>query len=104
MSKFDKVLMQTAENFATLSSCKRKQVGAVLVSEDYRILCCGYNGTISKHDNCCETEIRQNSIKCLRFVGGCVKKPFNKFRKLSSKPLHNSLQIFRQNRCKSLAV
>lgn len=53
--KIDDIMMMTAENFSKLSHCKRKQVGAVL-SKDDRIIACGYNGTISGMDNCCEDE------------------------------------------------
>ena len=46
-------MMQTASAFASLSYCKRKQVGSVLAN-DGRIVACGYNGTIPGANNCCE--------------------------------------------------
>jgi dCMP deaminase len=50
--------MQIAFMIAEFSSCKRRKVGSVLVSsQDYRILCCGYNGTISGSDNDCEEQV-----------------------------------------------
>lgn len=55
MTKYDKVLMNTATVWAELSSCKRKKVGAAL-SKDNRILNVAYNGTISGQDNACEIE------------------------------------------------
>ena len=54
--KIDKVMMETARNFSSLSYCKRKQVGAVL-SLNNRIIAVGYNGTIKGTANCCEDEI-----------------------------------------------
>jgi dCMP deaminase len=54
MKKIDFVMMQTAHNFASLSYAKRKKVGAVL-SNNGRIVACGYNGTIAGVDNECET-------------------------------------------------
>lgn len=53
--KIDKVMMETARNFSSLSHCKRKQVGAVLVKDD-RIVACAYNGTIPGTSNCCEDD------------------------------------------------
>jgi dCMP deaminase len=53
MSKYHKPLMDTAYVWAKMSSCVRRQVGAVL-SKDSRILATGYNGTIKGTDNCCE--------------------------------------------------
>jgi len=54
MNKFDNVMMKTAELWANQSYCKRKKVGAVLASQDGRILATGYNGTISGSPNVCE--------------------------------------------------
>jgi dCMP deaminase len=51
----DRVLMNTAEQFASLSNCARLKVGAV-VAKDGRILSSGFNGTPTGVDNCCETE------------------------------------------------
>jgi len=53
MSKINSVMMRTAHNFASLSSANRKKVGAVL-SNNGRIVACGYNGTIPGADNKCE--------------------------------------------------
>ncbi len=44
-----------AKEWATLSHCKRKKVGALIV-KDKMIISDGYNGTPSKFDNCCEDE------------------------------------------------
>lgn len=46
--------MKTAENYATLSTAKRAQVGCVLV-KDHRIISIGYNGMPSGWTNDCET-------------------------------------------------
>lgn len=55
-SKWDYAHMETARNYAKLSSAKRAQVGAVIV-KDNRIISIGYNGMPSGWDNCCETDI-----------------------------------------------
>ncbi len=44
-----------ATEWAKLSHCKRKQVGALIV-KDRMIISDGYNGTPSGFDNCCENE------------------------------------------------
>jgi len=53
--KSDRIMMRTARMWAEESSCKRRQVGAVL-AKDGRILVNGYNGTITGTDNNCEVE------------------------------------------------
>lgn len=44
-----------ASEWAKLSYCKRKQVGALIV-KDRMIISDGYNGTPSGAENCCEDE------------------------------------------------
>lgn len=44
-----------AMEWAKLSHCKRKQVGALIV-KDSMIISDGYNGTPTGFDNCCEDE------------------------------------------------
>jgi dCMP deaminase len=48
--------MKSAFNYTELSHCKRRKVGALLVSPDNRPLLSGYNGTSPGRDNCCEHE------------------------------------------------
>ncbi len=52
-SKFDIAYLKMAQEWAKLSYCKRKQVGALIV-KDRMIISDGYNGTPSGFDNCCE--------------------------------------------------
>lgn len=53
MNKFDKAYLKMAQEWAKLSYCKRKQVGALIV-KDRMIISDGYNGTPSGFENCCE--------------------------------------------------
>lgn len=53
MNKFDKAYLKMAQEWAKLSYCKRKQVGALIV-KDRMIISDGYNGTTSGFENCCE--------------------------------------------------
>lgn len=53
MSKWNDAYMDTAERFASLSTAKRLQVGAIVV-KDNRIISIGYNGMPSGWTNDCE--------------------------------------------------
>lgn len=53
-SKFNIAHMSAAAIYGSLSHCKRRQVGALLVSPDNRPLLSGYNGTSPGRENCCE--------------------------------------------------
>jgi len=44
-----------AQEWAKLSHCSRKQVGAIIVKDEV-IISDGYNGTPTGFDNCCENE------------------------------------------------
>lgn len=54
-SKFDIAYLRMAMEWAKLSYCRRKQVGALIV-KDRMIISDGYNGTPSGFDNVCEDE------------------------------------------------
>jgi len=51
--RYDKAYLKMALEWAKLSHCKRKQVGALIV-KNRMIISDGYNGTPSGFDNCCE--------------------------------------------------
>ncbi|GGD82142.1 deoxycytidylate deaminase [Planktosalinus lacus] len=53
--KYDIAYMRMASEWAKLSHCKRKQVGALIV-KDKMIISDGYNGTPSGFENFCEDE------------------------------------------------
>ncbi|MFY0604527.1 MAG: dCMP deaminase family protein [Flavobacteriaceae bacterium] len=53
--KYDTAYLRMAKEWAKLSHCKRKQVGALIV-KDRMIISDGFNGTPSGFDNCCEDE------------------------------------------------
>nr|WP_263008877.1 dCMP deaminase family protein [Chryseobacterium suipulveris] len=55
ITKFDIAYLKMAEEWAKLSYCKRKKVGALIV-KDRMIISDGYNGTPSGFENCCEDE------------------------------------------------
>jgi len=51
--KYDRYFLNRCFEAASMSYCKRLQVGAVAV-RDNRTILDGWNGTISGQDNCCE--------------------------------------------------
>ncbi len=53
--KYDRAYLRMALEWAQLSHCKRKKVGALIV-KDRMIISDGYNGTPTGFDNCCEDE------------------------------------------------
>ena len=53
--RYDKAYLKMAREWAKLSHCNRKQVGALIV-KDSMIISDGYNGTPTGFDNCCEDE------------------------------------------------
>ena len=53
--KYDKAYLRMAKEWAKLSYCQRKQVGAIIV-KDRMIISDGYNGTPTGFENFCEDE------------------------------------------------
>ena len=53
--KYDRAYLKMALEWAKLSHCKRKQVGALIV-RDNMIISDGYNGTPSGYTNSCEDD------------------------------------------------
>lgn len=53
--KYDKAYLRMAQEWAKLSHCDRKKVGAIIVKNNM-IISDGYNGTPSGYKNCCEDE------------------------------------------------
>ena len=47
--------MQVAKIYAKLSTCKKRQVGCIIIKND-NIIAIGYNGTPAGEDNCCEDD------------------------------------------------
>ena len=55
LNRYDKAYLKIAREWSSLSYCKRRQVGAIIV-KNRMIISDGYNGTPSGFDNCCEDE------------------------------------------------
>ena len=54
--RYDSAYLRMALEWAKLSHCARKQVGALIV-RDNMIISDGYNGTPTGFNNCCENEL-----------------------------------------------
>lgn len=65
---WDEYFMEIATLVSKRSTCDRLNVGAVLVSEDNRILATGYNGSISGHDHCNDTGHLMYENGCKRTI------------------------------------
>ncbi|MFM7595442.1 MAG: deoxycytidylate deaminase [Flavobacteriales bacterium] len=52
-ARYDRAYLRLAQNWAMLSHCTRKKVGAIIV-KDRMIISDGYNGTPSGFSNACE--------------------------------------------------
>lgn len=62
---FESIYMSFALSLEKRSTCDRKQVGCVVVSEDYQhVLGIGYNGNIPGGDNCCENPTEASNCGC----------------------------------------
>jgi dCMP deaminase len=53
--RYDKAYLRMAHEWAKLSHCTRKKVGAIIVKNGI-IISDGFNGTPSGFDNCCENK------------------------------------------------
>ena len=53
--KYDKAYLRMASEWARLSYCERRQVGAIIV-KDRMIISDGYNGPPTGHENICEAD------------------------------------------------
>ena len=52
-ARYDRAYLRMATEWAKLSHCKRRQVGAIIVKNNI-IIADGFNGTPSGFENCCE--------------------------------------------------
>ena len=55
VTKYDTAYLRIAKEWAKLSYCSRKKVGAIIV-KDRMIISDGYNGTPTGFENCCEDD------------------------------------------------
>lgn len=73
---WDKTFLEIAELFAEHSTCRKRQVGAVLV-KNRRIISCGYNGTPSGMPHCDSFFHTEEDCKCLGGSGHSLHHEFS---------------------------
>ena len=71
--KYDKAYLKMAAEWAKLSYCERKQVGALIV-KNRMIISDGYNGTPSGFENVCETDSGQTKWYVLHAEANAILK------------------------------
>ena len=71
--KYIEAHMKTAEVYASLSTAKRLQVGAIVV-KDNRVISIGYNGLPSGWDNVCEDENNKTKPEVLHAETNAIAK------------------------------
>lgn len=71
--RYDRAYMRMAEEWAKLSHCQRKQVGAIIV-KNRMIISDGYNGTPIGFENCCEDEQGQTKWYVLHAEANAILK------------------------------
>jgi len=69
--EFNKIFMEVAEKMAKMSTCLRRQTGAVLV-KDNRIISTGYNGAPSKYPHCKECLRIKKNIESGKSLELCI--------------------------------
>tara|TARA_A100001011_G_C14274037_1_gene828310 strand:- start:1627 stop:2058 length:432 start_codon:yes stop_codon:yes gene_type:complete len=72
-NRYDQAYMNMAQEWAKLSHCKRKQVGALIVKEGM-IISDGYNGTPSGFDNNCEEDTEETKWYVLHAEANAILK------------------------------
>ena len=72
-NRYDHAYMNMAQEWAKLSHCKRKQVGALIVKEGM-IISDGYNGTPSGFDNNCEEDTEETKWYVLHAEANAILK------------------------------
>ncbi|WP_010135509.1 deoxycytidylate deaminase [Ochrovirga pacifica] len=71
--KYDTAYLRIAFEWAKLSHCERKKVGAIIV-KDRMIISDGYNGTPTGFDNCCEDENNETKWMVLHAEANAILK------------------------------
>ncbi len=71
--KYDKAYLRMAREWAKLSHCERKQVGALIV-KGRMIISDGFNGTPTGFDNCCEDDDKVTKWEVLHAEANAILK------------------------------
>lgn len=101
----DEYFMQIARTAHSRSTCDRKHVGAVLVSnEDDELFSTGYNGSPSKRPHCDEVGHFIHEGHCVRIVHAEINAILNAARVGNGKLLENSTMYVTASPCPTCLV
>jgi len=93
--KFDVAYLKMAQEWAKLSHCNRRQVGALIV-KDRMIISDGYNGTPSGFDNCCEDDEGLTKWEVLHAEANAILKVANSTQSCKNATLYITLSPCKQ--------
>jgi len=93
--KYDMAYLRMAIEWAELSNCERKKVGALIV-KNRMIISDGYNGTPSGFDNCCEDENGETKWYVLHAEANAILKVANSTNSCEGSTLYLTLSPCRE--------
>ena len=88
--QYDKAYLDMAKRWGSLSYCKRKKVGALIV-KDRMIISDGYNGTPSGFENICEDEKKDTKWYVLHAEANAILKVASSTQSCKGSTLYISL-------------
>lgn len=88
--KYDIAYLRMAKEWAKLSHCKRKQVGAIIV-KDKMIISDGYNGTPTGFENRCEDDANETKWYVLHAEANAILKVASSTQSCSGATLYITL-------------
>jgi len=93
--KYDEAYLRMAVEWAELSNCERKKVGALIV-KNRMIISDGFNGTPSGFDNCCEDENGETKWYVLHAEANAILKVANSTNSCKDSTLYLTLSPCRE--------
>jgi dCMP deaminase len=86
-ARYHSAYLRMAREWAKLSHCKRKKVGALIVNDD-QIISDGYNGMPAGLDNCCEDDKGATKWEVLHAEANAILKVADSTNKISGSTLY----------------
>ena len=99
--RYDQAYLKMALEWAKLSHCTRKKVGALIV-KDRMIVSDGYNGTPTGFDNCCENDIGETHWYVLHAEANAILKVAKSTHEINGATLYITLSPCKE--CSKLIV
>ncbi|TXB67290.1 dCMP deaminase family protein [Vicingus serpentipes] len=99
--RYDQAYLKMALEWAKLSHCTRKKVGALIV-KDRMIVSDGYNGTPTGFDNCCENDLGETHWYVLHAEANAILKVAKSTHEINGATLYITLSPCKE--CSKLIV